>query len=163
MEPLDELHVLEADLLVLEAVARAVAYGSPSPAEEARSDLNARVLKLREDLGLDEHDEPKEVEDPAEEADAFEDVPEDVPAEPAAEQAHSDVEPLDVHSDVPAADSGSAEAPVADLPEDEHVEVAEAPAVVLPPAEPAQVDPPAEVAPEAAPAADAPAAEENKA
>lgn len=138
MEKSDRLELLEQHLSLAEAVARAVAYGSPSPVEEYRASVNQDVLALRHELNPDA-DENVEVEDPAEEEDAFED---------------RDVDP-DIDGPGVQVDSGSAEVPSPDLPESPApVEVVDAPAVVLPPAEVPEVGSPAEDAP-VAPAVDA--------
>lgn len=88
----DKLELAEKDLALVDALTRAVAYGSPSPLEELRADFNRRVLDLRGELNLDEHDEPVAedvaVEDPAEEDDAFEEHPGDTDLlEPQPDQA----------------------------------------------------------------------------
>lgn len=110
MDKLDELHVAEDHLAVLEAVAKAVAYGSPSPAEELRGTLNQRVLALRDELDLDAQDEPRahedpeQVEDPAEEADAFEDHEPDPAVDPIETPAPAEEAPA-VQSEVPASEA----------------------------------------------------------
>lgn len=57
MEGKDRLGLLEQHLALAEAVARAVAYGSPSPVEEYRASINGEVLSLRAEQDVPEHEE----------------------------------------------------------------------------------------------------------
>jgi hypothetical protein len=52
MDSRDRLELLEGQLALIDAVTRAIAYNSPSAAEEHRAQLNREVLDLREELGL---------------------------------------------------------------------------------------------------------------
>lgn len=101
MEKRDHLEVLEGLSQLAEAVTRSVAYNSPSPVEDIRQSFNSEVLALRDELDLDEHDQPRvheeaNVEDPAEEEDAFEEHPGDTDLlEPQPDQAPPAEEPVE--------------------------------------------------------------------
>lgn len=139
MDAQDRLDVLELHLELADALTRAVAYGSPSPVEEHRADVNRRVLELRRELDPDA-EENLQVEDPAEEEDAFEDHADDLP-EPPAEGGSTtvldEVQPTPEHveraddedhqeGDLPASEASEVGEPVEDAPEPAQAEDAPA-------------------------------------
>lgn len=118
MESKDRLSLLEQHLSLAEAVARAVAYGSPSPVEEYRASINGEVLALREELDVPEHEEGS--------VEAQQDALDHPDAEEGAEATPEDSAPED-EAQAPEESSGEVvvddevhEAPVIVEPAEEH-------------------------------------------
>jgi hypothetical protein len=120
MDSRDRLELLEGQLALIDAVTRAIAYNSPSAAEEHRAQLNREVLDLREELGLNENDEPQEPEAPADVPAAQQEAElgEPVAAEPGVVEQSGPADEEHKQPDVPAdavapegedADQGGAE------------------------------------------------------
>lgn len=91
----DKLDLLQRHLNLADAVARAVAYNSPSPLEEFRAGVNQEYLALRLEMGLDKapdaDPEPPVDQAPAEQVGSAESDQQAAAANPGGVDARGDV------------------------------------------------------------------------